>query len=246
VHKQLATIGAVAIATVTLAGCASNSHQQPSASPSATTQTGTAPSITTQATAIVTGTPDEMQVVLGVQTSAATANGALNTNNTNANALLATLKSRGVAAPDLQTSGLSIQPNYNAKSVITGYQVSNTVTATLRHLTTAGSIIDAATSAAGDSARIQQISFSISDDTDLLAQARAKAVQQAQAQSGQIAKAAGSQLAGIRSITETPPSGQNNSEVFGDAAAAQSAAPTPIEAGSEQLSVSVTVSYNIS
>jgi hypothetical protein len=48
-----------------------------------------------------------------------------------------------VVEADLQTSGLSIQPTYN-RTVITGYQVTNTVTAQLHNLAGAGALIDGA------------------------------------------------------------------------------------------------------
>lgn len=58
------------------------------------------------------------------------------------------LKNKGVAAKDIQTSQLSINPTYT-KEKITGYQVTNVVTVTLHDVKNAGAIIDAAKSAAG-------------------------------------------------------------------------------------------------
>ena len=55
------------------------------------------------------------------------------------------LKTGGVRAADIQTSGLSISPNYRGNSQVpVGYGVSEQLTATLRNLAKAGSQIQAA------------------------------------------------------------------------------------------------------
>ena len=138
-----------------------------------------------------------------MSTQASSAKSALDANNSKANALIELLRRNGVANKDLRTSQLSINPVYNDRSsAITGYQVDNTVQATLRDLGKAGTLLDAAVGTVGNAVRIQQISFSIGDDTALRAQARAQAVAQAKAQAGQLAQAAGVSLGAIRSLTE--------------------------------------------
>ncbi|MFE3289546.1 SIMPL domain-containing protein [Rhodococcus sp. NPDC059234] len=203
---------------------------------------GPPPGISTQATGKVTGTPDTLTVVLGVQTQGTDANGTLAANAEKATALVDSLKSKGVDAKDIQTSGLSVQPTFGPDGTITGYQVGNQVTATVHEVARAGEVIDAAAAAAGDAVRVQQTSFSIADDGELRAQARERAVQQAQAQAGQIAAAAGVGLGPVRSITEVPATGP--APMPGSAALADRA-PTPIEPGSQELSVSVQVVYDV-
>src|SRR2546429_9153820 len=90
----------------------------------------TAPKITVHGVGRVSGTPDLLTVVLGVETRAPKATDALPDNSRRANALVDLLKQRGVDKRDLQTSQLSINPQYDEKGrVITGYDVSNLVTA---------------------------------------------------------------------------------------------------------------------
>ena len=201
-------------------------------------------SIVAQATGTISGTPDVVTVVIGVQTQSASAQTALDDNNKRAADVIAVLKESGVAPADLQTSQLSVNPSYDEKGqLITGYQVTNMVTAKLRDISTAGAVIDAAGKTAGDAVRVQQLSFSIDDDSALRAQARADAVKRAQAQAKQMADAAGIQLGAIRSITETPVA---MPAVYPSLAAADSAAGSvPIEPGSQELSVVVQVVYAI-
>jgi len=200
-------------------------------------------SITAQATGTISGTPDVVTIVIGVQTQSASAQTALDDNNKRAADVIG-VKESGVAPADLQTSQLSISPSYDEKGQqITGYQVTNMVTARLRDISTAGAVIDAAGKTAGDAVRVQQLSFSIDDDSAVRAQARADGVKRAQAQAKQMADAAGVELGPIRSITETP---AGTPTIYPAMAAGDTAAaPVPIEPGSQELSVVVQVVYAI-
>jgi uncharacterized protein YggE len=200
-------------------------------------------SISAQGIGTVTGTPDVVTIGLGVQTKSVSAKAALDDNNRLATAVIAVLKENGVAPADLQTSQLSIDPSADNKGQITGYQVTNMVTAKLRNIATAGALIDAVGKTAGNAVRVQELSFSIDNDSDLRAKARADAVKRAQAQAKQMADAAGVQLGQIHSITETPidsPMGYDRA-----VPAASAGASVPIESGSQELSVVVEVVYEI-
>jgi signal transduction histidine kinase len=73
--------------------------------------------------------------MIGVSTQASSAKAALEANNAKSTALLNLLKANGIAAKDLQTRQLSINPTYNDKSAtISGYQVDNMVQATSRNI----------------------------------------------------------------------------------------------------------------
>lgn len=203
--------------------------------------------LSTRGVGRATGTPDTLTVVIGVSTQASSAKSALDANNSKANALLELLRRNGVANKDLRTSQLSINPVYNDKSTaITGYQVDNTVQATLHDLGKAGSLLDAAVGTVGDAVRIQQISFSIGDDTALRAQARAQAVAQARAQAGQLAQAAGVSLGAIRSLTEQVDAGYPITYDMAKTAAGASAASVPMQAGQQEITVAVDLVYDIS
>jgi uncharacterized protein YggE len=228
----------LALGALTLAGC--SSAGDPAAAPSSSA--GSAPGISTRGVGTVTRTPDTVTIVIGVQTRAPSAKGALAANTDKATALINMLKSKGVATADLQTSQLSVNPTSDpASGRITGYEVTNQVTAKLHDIVGAGGLIDAAGEAAGDAVRLRQLSFSIADDSAARAQARADAVRQAQAHAKQVADAAGVRLGRIRSITEVAASPPGP---FGrDGAAA--AAPVPLEPGTQELTVMVEVIYAI-
>lgn len=236
--RVIATLAATA-GVLAAAGCASGSP---------TTSDTQSAGISAQGTGKVTGTPDRLTVVLGVQTEAPEAQVALRSNSQRATALIDTLKSNGVADEDIRTSELSVNPTWDpGGGRINGYQVTNQVTATLHDISRAGAVIDAAASATGDAIRVQQVRFSVSDASDLRAEARSRAVQQAQEQARQMADAAGVKLGKVRSIVEVPPQSPGAPSPYmmrnpGDMALADA---VPIEAGSQELAVNVSVTYDI-
>jgi hypothetical protein len=235
---SLAGVVMLALGAVALAGCSGGTEPATSTGAGSTNLAG----IVTRGLGTATRTPDTVTVVIGVQTRAQSAKAALDANTGQATALISVLKSKGVAAADLQTSQLSVTPTYDsATGRITGYEVTNQVTAKLHDIGAAGGLIDAAGEAAGDAVRLQQLSFSIDDDSTSRAQARANAVRQAQAHAKQMADAAGVRLGRIRSITEVPVSPPGP---LGRDAAATSA-PVPVEPGTQELTVMVEIVYAI-
>jgi uncharacterized protein len=233
-------VAALALGTLILSGC--SSRTEPAGTAPTSPGSASLPGITTRGVGTVTRTPDTVTVVLGVQTRGPSAKSALDTNTAKATELINVLKSKGVAAADLQTSQLSVNPTSDpASGRVTGYEVTNQVTAKMHDIGAAGGLIDAAGEAAGDAVRVQQLSFSIGDDSAARSQARADAVRQAQAHAKQLAEAAGVTLGRARSITEVavnPPVG-----IGGDRA--QAAAPVPVEPGTQQLTVMVEVAFAI-
>lgn len=201
------------------------------------------PRITARGTGTVTSTPDTLTVQLGVQTRADAAGPALQANNGLAAATMDALRTAGVAEPDLQTSQLAVNPTYDPNSgAVTGYEVTNQVRATLRDVARAGAVIDAAGAAAGDAIRVQQVEFSLADESEPRSRARADAVRRAQQQARQLAEAAGVRLGPVRSITEMPAAAPPT-PYQRDAAAAEAA--VPILAGTQELRVDVEIVYDI-
>jgi uncharacterized protein YggE len=192
----------------------------------------------------VQGTPDVMTISLGVMTGGPNAQEAMQDNNTRARNLVNVLKEAGVADADIQTSELSVWPTYDEKGrEITGYAVSNMVTAKLRDMDGAGALIDAATFAVGNAIRMNGIAFSIDDTSELVAEARADAVKRAMAQAKQLADAAGVTLGDIVSIDETGREMPRVLEYAADEAAIRASAP--IEPGSQDVTLDVRVVFEI-
>jgi uncharacterized protein YggE len=197
----------------------------------------------------VTATPDIATLSLGIEAQAATvaeaqaqAAGAMDT-------VMAALAAGGVADKDIQTQYFSISQqtrwdDYKDEQVVTGYDVTNMVTAKIRDMEQIGSIIDAVAAAGGDYTRINNISFSVDDPTPYYKEARQKAMADAKDKAEQLAHLAGIGLGKPTYISEGtvyPP------VVYRDAGMeAMAPAPTtPISPGEIELSLTVQVAYAV-
>ncbi len=211
------------------------------ATTSTTDNSAAAPGISVAGTATVTGTPDTLRLSMSVSVSRSSVGDALGQANAAAARVQAALKRSGVATKDLQTSGMSIYPTYGSSgSTITGYQVSESLTAVLRHLDKAGAAISAAVSAGGNDVRVDGVSLDIEDTGALLASARAEAVGDALTKAEQYARAAGREVGPLISLSEsvTP-----TRPVYPSAMGADAAKSVPIQAGSQDVQVTVSAVY---
>jgi len=207
-----------------------------------TSSAAAAAKITVSGTGTVTGTPDQLTLDMGVQVNGASVDSALQQASQAVRQVTAALRHQGVAAADIQTSGLSIQPNYGSGSQVPdGYQASESLTATLVQMTAAGAQIQAAVHAGGNAATVDDISLNLADASGLLATARGRAVADARVKAAQYAKALGQPLGPVLSVSDQTPAPEPI--VPFASAAAGKAASVPISPGSQQLSVSVTVVY---
>jgi uncharacterized protein YggE len=200
--------------------------------------------ITVTGTGKVSGVPNQLVLSMGVQTSGASVAGALRQANQAVRSITAVLSRTGVTASDIQTSGLSIQPNYSSSGAPKGYGVSEQLSVTLNSLSSAGNQISAAARAGGNATVIDGVSLNLSDTGTLLASARAKAVADAKAKASAYARALGRPLGPVVSMTEsTPPQPYYYQPV--PAAAAAGSSPVPVHPGTQQLSVTITAVFTL-
>jgi len=226
----------IAVAAVVSSAVALDAWSPTAAGAATSTRT-----ITVVGTGKVRGTPDVADLVIGVSGRGATATDVLARIADRAQKVIDALHGAGVADDDIQTADLSVQAVTNEQGDVTGYEATNTVTARIRDLGQAGAVVDAAAAKAGDDIRVQGITFSIDDDSALLAAARTKATKRARAQAEQLASGAGVEVGEVRSITETT----SAVPLTYAADAAEKAAGTPVMPGSETLSVQAKVVFTI-
>jgi uncharacterized protein YggE len=124
-----------------------------------------------------------------------------------------------------------------------GYDVYETVAVTLRNLADAGATISDAAAAGGDATRINGVTFTIEDQSALLAQARDAAFADAKAKAEQYAKLAGRSLGRVSVITEGTSSG---GVIYPMERSAMSAgAPVPVSPGSQDVTLSTNVTWEL-
>ena len=198
--------------------------------------------ITVTGTGTVSGTPNQLVLSMGVQTSASSVSTALAQANHATRHVVSALEAGGVRRGDIQTSGLSIQPNYDNSGHVVGYGVSEQLTATLGDLAKAGTQIQAAVQAGGNATTVDGVSLNLTDTSKLLQGARANAIADAHAKASQFAHALGQQLGSVLSVSDQS---QMPSPVFAAGLSVHAAAPVPVLPGKQQVSVQITVIYAI-
>jgi uncharacterized protein YggE len=203
--------------------------------------------LTVNGTGEAKAVPDRAQLSTGVVTQGRNAAAALAANARAMTAMLAALKSAGVPDKSIQTTSVSVAPQYSdakpgAPPRVTGYEVTDTVSVIVDGLDKLGATIDALVAAGSN--QIDGPNFSIADPKPLLAQARADAVKDATASAEVYAKAAGVTLGPILSIGEgasyTPVLPMGRAMAFN-----AKQAPTPVAAGEQSVSAGVTITWEI-
>jgi uncharacterized protein YggE len=196
----------------------------------------------------VTATPDVAILTLGVEAQETTVKAAQSEASSAMNAVVDALKTNGVADKDIQTQWYSISPvtkwdDKTNEQITTGYSVTNMVTAKIRDITKAGTIIDAVTDAGGNLTRINGISFTVNDPTAYNNQAREKAMQDANAKAEQMATLAGITLGKPTYISES--SSYIPTPYYLKDYAEGGSASTPISPGELDITLTVQVGYAI-
>jgi uncharacterized protein YggE len=221
-------------------------NAEPAAATTRLAATGTSATnggVTVTGTGTVTGTPDTLTVSLSTTATASSIDTALANATKSQNAVIASLKKSGVADKDLQTSNFSISPNYTNKGLPSGYVVNEGVTAKIHGLKNAGATLNAAVQAGGDNVRVDGVYVSIDDTDPLKGDARTAAVADAKQHAQQYAAAAGRSLGEVQSISEQT-SYQPSPYAYASAASgAVASTPVAIQAGSQDVTVTITVVY---
>jgi uncharacterized protein YggE len=165
---------------------------------------------------------------------------------------MAALKDGGVAGKDIQTQSLNIQKvtrwdNDKQQEITIGYRVSNMVTAKIRNVDDAGSVIDAVTAAGGDLTRINSIGFTVDDPKPYQEQARQLAVNDAAAKAMNLADTAGVKLGKPTLISESSyvPSPIIRTDMVAAAAPVPAPVQTPVSPGELEITTNVQIAYDI-
>jgi hypothetical protein len=211
----------------------------PADAPRAVTMTGEAE---------VKAPPDQAVVSAGAVTQARTASQAVAANAAIMTRVFDALAKLGLPRIAIATSGFSLEPQYPPQDerkpqphVIIGYEVSNSIDVTLDDVTRTGAVLDALIGAGANQSA--GVSFSIKDPKPLLDEARAEAAADALHRAQVYARHLGVTLGPVLSI----------SEGYGAPMAARAVpflaneamAPTPISAGQQSVSATVTVTWAI-
>ncbi|MDO8486026.1 MAG: SIMPL domain-containing protein [Candidatus Limnocylindrales bacterium] len=229
-------LGALVVAIATLAVRPGPAVGAPSADGEPALHT-----ITVSATGSVTLVPDVARVSVGVTVTKPTVKAARDAAGTSMNAIIASLKALGIDEKDMKTISIDLSPQYNNSPTpkVIGYRMSEQLQVTVRDLDKAGDVVDTAT--ANGATDVNGLWFEVGDPARAMDGARAGAIAQARASAQAMASAAGVSLGAVVSISDSSISYPG--PYYG--AAMRDTAGTPVQPGTQDVQVAVTVIFEI-
>ena len=194
---------------------------------------------------IVTATPNVALVTIGVEVTDSTLGGAQSQAAQKMDAVVQKLKADGIPDANIKTVSYNVNPQYDQNQALRGYQVQNLVQVKTTDVGSLGQLMDDAVNAGAT--RIYGIDFQADNMTELMAQARTQAIQNAQDKAQQLAQASGVGLGRPTLIEDTQPSAVTPRQAVPAAMAAGAAAvpTTPVQPGELQVQSTVHVVYAI-
>ena len=206
--------------------------------------TTTADTVSVSGTGTVEAVPDTLVASLHVHTVQSSVQGALNVSASDAHAVIGALRAHGVAATDIKTTNLSLNPHYDRNGNITGYDAGESLSVRIHPLTHVETVLTAAAKAAGNSVNIGGLSFDFADNSKLLSAARSSAFANAKAAAMQYAELGGASLARVEHITAVVHNASPVPRAYASAGVSDATAAVPaipIRAGQQKVSVTVHV-----
>jgi uncharacterized protein len=244
-NQSVRTAGALALGALIVAVAALAVRPAPVVGAPATGDQPALHTITVTGTGKITLVPDIAHVGVGISITRSTVKAARDDAATAMTAIIAALKALGVDDKDLQTVGLSLYPQYgpNGTTKVTGYSISEQLQVTVRDLDKTGDVVDAATAAGATD--INGISFDVADQAKAMDDARAAAIRAAKTTAGAMAGAAGVNLGAVVSIGEASVAMPGPWYATAGAVKSEGDVATPVQVGTQDLSATVTVVFEI-
>jgi hypothetical protein len=198
--------------------------------------------VSVSATGSVSAEPDIAYISTGVVTEASTAREAVSANNTAMARIVSGLKAANIAAKDIQTISMVVQPRYDTPKdrppAIRGYSVHNQVRIAARDIKKLGDVLDQVVTLGANA--IDSIEFEVSTAEQLKDEARKMAMANALRRAKLYATAAGAEIGEVLTIAEDV---RMAGPVRAKTRATLAAQSVPIEAGTQRLEVEVHVTW---
>ena len=227
VRRSIA-LASAGLAVVTLSACNKHNASASAANPRQVTVIGSGQ---------VQGVPDTLTADVGIEFTAPDVTAAMNQTNDRQQAVINAVAGAGVDRKNISTTEVNLQPQYdNVGGTITGYRAANSIRVKIHPADSASHVLAVIVGAGGDATRINSVSYSIADDSQLVKDARARAFQDAKNRAEQYAQLSGLKLGKIISISE--------------ASGATAPAPPPLRGGAMPSAVPLepgqqTVSFSV-
>ena len=210
--------------------------------------------ITVTATGTVQREPERAVITMAVESSAASAQTAAQTNARKMEAVYAALRRAAIVPPKVRTISYDLHPEYSRPTRenpegtprVIGYRAINMVLVEVDTIARVGAVIDAAISAGAN--RIHNLSFELRDVEAARLEALRLATTRARREAEVLASAAGQTLGvpvSISSSSYFEPRQYRMEAVRMDMAGAPAPPPTPIEGGTLTITANVNIVYRM-
>ena len=184
--------------------------------------------------------PDTATIQAGVLATGSTTSEAQNKINSIINNVSSSIKELGVDPKDIQTTNYSITPTYDLNQKITGYSANTTLTIKVKDIEKVNDVIDATTKAGANN--VASLGFTTSERSEFENEARKNAVADAKKKAENAANIAGFRLGKLVNYSESLNGGPRPIPFALDKAESTS---TNVEPGSDEIQVTVVLSYEI-
>ena len=228
-------LAAAALTVAALSACDTHNSAPPGANPRQVTVIGSGQ---------VQGVPDTLTADARIEFTAPDVTGAMNQTNDRQQAVINALVGAGLDRKDISTTTVTLVPQYsnpgaNGTATITGYRATNAIQVKIHPTDAASRMLALIVSTGGDATRISSVSYSITDDSQLVKDARARAFNDAKTRADQYAQLSGLRLGRVLSISEAP----GSTPTAG--APPRAMAGVPLEPGQQTVSFSVTAVWEL-
>ncbi|HBR80065.1 TPA: hypothetical protein DEA21_00200 [Candidatus Uhrbacteria bacterium] len=195
----------------------------------------------------VTGKPDIATLTMGTESKGVDVASAQFTNTATMNTIIAEIKKLEISEDDIQTSGYNVYEDTNWNSETQDYEsagwiVANYITVKVRDTSKISSIL--AMVGSNDITNISGPTFTIDDTTNLKAEARIKAIEQAQKKAQEIADSLGTKIESAVGYSEWSPVSVSDEYQMYSSLSYDGGGPT-IESGTNEVTISVSITYKL-
>ena len=190
--------------------------------------------------------PDVAVAELAITIEGSTADRAQDDANKRSQTVVQFLKDAGIEEDDIRTSSYSIYPQYdyvNGRSLIRGYQVTQSLTVKIRDLDKANEILDGVVGAGVN--QVNNFQFTIDDPETLKAAARADAIADAKQKAKALKEELGIDLGRIVGFSEGESGYPTPMYARSDGVGVGGGGAPELPAGQNEISVTVTLTYQI-
>lgn len=199
--------------------------------------------------------PDSATVRLGVVARAATSELARDVLNKNINAVIESIKALGVPEEDIKTENYNIYPEYGDvrplpadvpvadKNSISGYTANTNITVTVDTAEMANKVVDTGTASGAN--QVGGVDFQVEDNDDALNEARELAVTDAKKKAEDAARIAGFKLGKVINYAEGGGGGYPVPMMMKAEGNARDSVATQVQPGTNEVVVTVSLSYEI-